>query len=231
MHGRGNIVELNEIHTAMQVMGDGNCIYISGTGGGNVVRRNYLHDVDSYNVNANIRCDDDQHETVIDSNIILRSNGEGFIIKGKNTVTNNIFADIRSKTAAGVENTHKRGYIVFPSQSPRGAVIQRNIFLSREPGQRIITHGKNRQRDDGYLWECEADKNLYWNTADPNWADDFLRKMRENNVETNSISADPGFVDLENGDLRLTPDAPAKRIGFVEIDISHAGLTADFPWK
>jgi hypothetical protein len=192
-----------------------------------VVRNNFLHDVDSYNMNASIRCDDDQHGTVIEDNVVFRNCGEGFISKGNNRVVNNIFADIRSRTREGIENKHQRGYIVFPYGEPHGSPIQRNIFVSREAGQRIITHGPGRQ-GGGYLWDCEADGNLYWNTEDPEWAEEFLEQMQAEGVELRSIAADPGFVDLDNGDFRLREEAMAKRIGFVEIDLSRVGLTEGF---
>jgi hypothetical protein len=222
LHGRENIIGFNEVHHAMQILGDGNCVYISGTGGGNVVRNNFLHDVDSYNMNASIRCDDDQHDTAIESNVVFRNCGEGFISKGNNRVVNNIFADIRSRTLEGIENKHQRGYIVFPYGEPHGSLIQRNIFVSREAGQQIITHGPGRQ-GGGYLWDCEANANLYWNTEDPKWAEEFLEEMRERGVEIRSIAADPGFADLDSGDFRLLEDAAAKEIGFVEIDLSRVG--------
>ena len=222
LHGRDNLIGFNEVHHAMQILGDGNCVYISGTGGRNVVRNNFLHDVDSYNMNASIRCDDDQHDAVIENNVVFRNCGEGFISKGNNRVVNNIFADIRSRTLEGIENKHQRGYIVFPYGEPHNSLIQRNIFVSREAGQQIITHGPGRQ-GGGYLWDCEADANLYWNTEDPEWAEEFLEEMREKGVEIRSIAADPGFADLDSGDFRLRENAAARAIGFVEIDLSRMG--------
>jgi len=230
LHGRDNIIGFNEVHHAMQILGDGNCVYISGTGGGNVVRNNFLHDVDSYNMNASIRCDDDQHDTVIENNVVFRNCGEGFISKGNNRVVNNIFADIRSRTLEGIENKHQRGYIVFPYGEPHGSPIQRNIFVSREAGQQIITHGPGRQ-GGGYLWDCEADANLYWNTEDPEWAEEFLEEMRGEGVEIHSITADPGFADLNSGNFRLRENAAAREIGFVEIDMSRMGIRAETRYK
>ncbi len=43
LHSRNNIIELNEIHNVMQILGDGNGIYIRGAGSGNIIRRNYIH--------------------------------------------------------------------------------------------------------------------------------------------------------------------------------------------
>ena len=109
LHSRKNLIEYNEIHNAMEVLGDGNCIYVSGAGGGTIVRRNFCHDCTGPYMNAVIRCDDDQHDTLMEDNICCRTGGygEGFISKGDNDIVNNVIADLRP-----VRN--HRGYIVFP---------------------------------------------------------------------------------------------------------------------
>jgi len=233
LHGRRNAVERNEIHHSMERLGDGNAVYISGTGGGNVVRANFIHHADSPNMNAAIRCDDDQHAAAITHNVVWHTCGEGFIIKGNNTVANNVFADLRSTTTGGVANRHQRGYIVLPYGEPQGSAIRRNVFLSRERGQAVVFHGHRRRRggqqSGGFLWECEADRNLYWNTADPRWADAHLKQMRAKGAGKGSLAADPQLVDPARGDFRLEADSPARRLGIESIDVTEAGLTDAFP--
>ena len=92
LHARKNLIELNDIHNAMEALGDGNCIYVSGCGGGNMVRENYCHDCEGKYMNAVIRCDDDQHGTLIEGNVCARTggHGEGFISKGDNDIVNNV---------------------------------------------------------------------------------------------------------------------------------------------
>ncbi len=223
LHGRQNLVAQNEIHHAMQVMGDGNCIYISGTGSRNVVRENYLHDVDTPNVNANIRCDDDQHETVIERNVIYRCCGEGVISKGNNTIQNNIIVDLRPKTTAGAKCGHTRGYLVFPYGPVKGSVIRRNIFYAQEKGQ-ILLHEGRRGQTKSLLRDCKADGNLYFNAADPEWGPRHLDAQRQFGIETQSVSADPLFVDVAAGDLRLKKNSPALKLGFEPIDLTKVGL-------
>ena len=46
MHGRRNLVAWNDIHDVMETMGDGNAIYISGTGKENHIYQNYIHHLD-----------------------------------------------------------------------------------------------------------------------------------------------------------------------------------------
>jgi len=224
LHARRNVVELNEIHHTMQVLADGNCIYISGCGGGNVVRRNYLHDADSANINANIRCDDDQHETLIEHNVIFRSCGEGFISKGNNTIRNNFVVDLRSHTSDGLPCGHQRGYLVLPYGSPAGSVIERNIFYAREKGQKLLYEGSHHAPDRrAMLRDCRADYNLYFNTAEPDWGTRHLEPQRPFGIEAHSLSADPKFLDVEQGDLRFAPDSPARALGIEPIDLSEAG--------
>ncbi|MEO5803237.1 MAG: right-handed parallel beta-helix repeat-containing protein, partial [Verrucomicrobiota bacterium] len=50
LHGRNNLVERNEIHDVMKKLWDGDAIYISGTGRGNRIRENYIHDCMSLNM-------------------------------------------------------------------------------------------------------------------------------------------------------------------------------------
>jgi len=222
LHGRRNRVERNEIHHTMQVLGDGNCIYISGAGAGNIVRQNYLHDVDSANINANIRCDDDQHQTLIEENVIFRCCGEGFISKGNNTIVNNIVANLRPNTSAGVPCGHTRGYLVLPYGSVKGSVIQRNIFYAQEAGQTVLFEG-SRHKVPTLLRDCKADYNLYFNAADPEWGSRFLKAQRLFGIEEHSVSADPLFVDIDNGDFQLQEGSPALKLGFRPIDLSEVG--------
>jgi len=223
LHGRRNRVERNEIHHAMQILGDGNCIYISGTGGGNVVRENYLHDVDTTNVNANIRCDDDQHQTLIERNVIFRCCGEGFISKGDNTITNNMVVDLRPTNSDGIRCEHQRGYIVLPYGPVKGSIIQRNIFYSRISGQSLLHEGRRRD-SRSLLRDCKADYNLYFNTADADWGRKYLEDQRQYGIEQHSVSADPLFVDVDAGDLRLNNDSPALKLGFEPVDLTDVGL-------
>ncbi len=223
LHGRRNLIELNEIHHTMEMLGDGNCIYISGTGGGNVVRQNYLHDVDSPNVNANIRCDDDQHQTLIERNVIYRCCGEGFISKGNNTIRNNLVVDLRPKTTAGMECKHQRGYLVLPYGSVTGSVVTRNVFYSREKGQNLLYESGRGRGAKAMLRECRADHNLYFCEADPEWGRRHLDQQRQYGIEEHSIAADPRFVDVDSGDLRLKEESPALDLGFEPIDLSNVG--------
>ncbi|MFO7903982.1 MAG: right-handed parallel beta-helix repeat-containing protein, partial [Pirellulaceae bacterium] len=221
LHSRGNIIERNNIHNVMWRCGDGNCIYVSGAGGGNIVRENYCHDSFGKYMNAGIRCDDDQHQTVIERNIIHRNRGfgEGIISKGENDIIGNVIADLRP-------HGRHRGYLVFPYGSPAGSIIRHNIFYSRQEEQ-IICH-EGRARGDGptpRLRDTEADRNVYFCTEDDQWGERHLETQRPLGIEQQSISADPRFAAPNMADFHFLAGSPAPALGIKEpIRIEMTGL-------
>ncbi len=226
LHGRDNIVEYNEIHNVMERLGDGNCIYVSGAGAGNVVRGNFCHDCRGLFMNAAIRCDDDQNATRIEQNIIWRNRGfgEGIISKGDNDIINNVIADMRP-------DRRQRGYIVFPYGSIKGAVIQRNVLYSCRKGQALYYegHARRRGKPGPRLQDAQLDYNLYFSTAEPKWAAEHLKRARRLGIEKHSLAADPRFRDAAHADFRFRDDSPAPGLGIVGLDPSSWGL--EKPWR
>ena len=229
MHGRENVIARNEIHHCMQIMGDGNAIYISGTGKGNLVVNNFIHDITSPNINASIRYDADQNETTTEKNVITRVCGEGIILKYHNTVRNNIVYDIRDHTPEGEPCHHRRGYLVLPHEPVDGSVVQRNIMVSRLPGQGLLFEYKGPvspsipEVTPGRLRTSAADYNLYFNTAEAGWGQKHLDAQRPFGIEQHSLDADPQFMDPARDDFRLLPTSPALKLGFEPIDLSTVG--------
>ncbi len=220
LHARNNVIERNDIHNAMETLGDGNCIYISGAGGGNMVLGNYCHDCMGAYMNAVIRCDDDQHKTLIANNVVARTggHGEGVISKGDNDLINNVIADLRP--------VHRhRGYIVFPYGDITGAEVERNILYSRRKGQILYHEGRARRGGKApRLRNADIDRNLYWCIADPDWAQEHFEEHRPHGVDVHSESADPKFVDPDAGDFGFRDGSPAPDLGIQPLDASAAGL-------
>ncbi|MFC1676366.1 right-handed parallel beta-helix repeat-containing protein [Planctomycetota bacterium] len=224
LHSRNNIIERNDIHHIMEKLGDGNGVYVSGAGAGNIVRQNFVHDNLIEFMGEGLRCDDDQHGTLIQSNIIHRNGGlgVGIAIKGDNDVINNIMADLDS-------GKWTLGFISLQNPPINEAIIQRNIIYSRNKDQHVSLWREKPRPNDPKLSDNDADYNLYFNSEDPNWGTRHIEKERKNGIETHSISADPLFVDMDNGDFRLKPGSPALKLGFKQIDMTKIGLTSDFP--
>lgn len=224
LHCRANVVENNELHNVMRILGDGNAIYASGTGPYNVIRRNYIHHVQ--NSNGMIRTDGWQKDTLICENIIYKCSA-GINRKNYNHIENNIFADVSD---GGKYIT----FANFPAEKRTtiGSRLQRNIFCDCGKSPVFYSVGrKSTTREPTYPEHCQADYNLFYCKGSPEAGSEFIKKMQADNIEEHSISADPLFVDVENGDLRLRPDSPAFKLGVKPIDITKIGLTKDFPQK
>lgn len=228
LHGRGNLIERNDIHQVMQRLGDGNAIYLSDTGTGNRVRENYLHDNTGRYMNAVIRNDDNQHGSTFEGNLIARSGGwgEAFINKGSNHLRNNIVFNLPG-------NDSHRAYLVLNTAAQRGSTFSNNVFVTRDTGMRILSEqGSNARNPVGSLFRhMAADANLYFNPENSNWAGEFFSEQRPFGNEARSREADPGFVDptcLET--FQFLPGSPALALGIPQpVELSAIGPRE--PWR
>ena len=212
-HSRFNVIEHNEIHHAMEWLGDGNGIYLSGTGEGNVVRRNYVHGIPGAGAVAGIRNDDWQFFTLIEENVVWQVNAAGVITKHVNQVENNILVDCYGPRKALCYLSLRHG---GPSH---GAGLRRNILFrpadGHEPQRPFI-------EDTPFLAQAATDDNLLWCELRPQEAEKELLEHQGRGKCLRSMVADPLFFDAARGDFRLRPDSPAFRIGFRPVD--HWGL-------
>lgn len=226
LHTHDNTIEYNEVHHAMEALGDGNAIYIRGAGAGNVIRRNYIHHlVAPMIMQAAIRTDGGQMDTLIAENLIYKCTSQGILMKLNTRVENNIVADIIAPP---------RGYYLSVREGPlTGATIQRNIFYSSSDGCTFIDElppGKGRTTEDrrgrglAAAKQADTDHNIYFCANNPRLGEQMLEKQQRDGVDAGSLAVDPLFVDPANGDFRLQPNSPALQLGFVPFDMSKVGL-------
>ncbi|HET6324479.1 MAG TPA: right-handed parallel beta-helix repeat-containing protein [Planctomycetaceae bacterium] len=243
LHARENLVEKNEIHHVMESMGDGNGIYISGSGRANHIYHNFVHHCSGTHMGAGIRCDDVQNETIVEGNVIYRIHSVqvGISMTGRNHILNNIIADIRPSPRKMRPANIVHGYICVPGLYPygpknakldiTGARIERNIIYSPRNDYLPVLEYRSFSTGPGdRLKGTYTDHNLYWCPTDPAWGQKYLDGQQPLGVENNSLCADPLFVDLEKGDLRLKPDSPAWKLGFQLIDLDSIGLLPNHPY-
>ena len=226
LHTRDNMIESNEIHHAMETMGDGNAIYIRGAGAGNVIRRNYIHHlVAPMIMQAAIRTDGGQMDTLIAENLIYKCTSQGILSKLNNSCENNVVADIIAPP---------RGYYLSLREGPlTGASIQRNIFYASSTECKFIDElpaGKGRVSEDrrgralAKASDADTDFNIYFCAANQKLGEQMLEKEQADGVDKNSLAVDPMFVDPANGDFRLQPNSPAIKLGIKSLDLSNVGL-------
>jgi hypothetical protein len=224
LHSRDNLIEYNEIHHAMELLGDGNGIYIRGAGAGNIIRRNYIHHLLASTImQSAIRTDGGQRDTLIAENSIYKCVAQGIQLKLNNRAENNIVANL-------IESHHK-GKMVPPTylklrEGPMtGAALKRNILY--HPGKDAVFYGQGataRLDVPALAKDADTDYNLYYCAGNPELSQTVLKKMQRDGVDVHSLAADPLFVDPAKGDFRLKPNSPALKLGFVPIDLSKVGL-------
>jgi hypothetical protein len=218
-HSRHNLLEYNEITHSVQKLSDGNAIYISGAGTGNIVRYNYIHDNLEHSFPAAIRCDDDQHETTMHGNVLYNNYGfsAGIASKGVNDITNNFI--LGSLTAP------KWGYISFEWVNVANSKVQNNIIISHPDGGNAHGERPIARTEDGdpLLVETNMEVNLYYHPTNPNWVDQHLVKLRAVDKEKNSLFSDPLFIDPANGNFGFKEGSPAIALGIEALDVSKMG--------
>jgi hypothetical protein len=228
LHTHDNMIEYNDIHHAMQRLGDGNAIYIRGAGANNVIRRNYIHHlVTPMIMQCAIRTDGGQMDTLIAENLIWKCTSQGIMAKLNTRVENNIVADVIAPP---------RGYYLSVREGPlTGGTIQRNIFYSSGPECTFIdeleakggTSEDRRGRQVARAKDADPDFNIYFCAADHPLGKAMLKNQQRDGVDLHSRAVDPLFVDPENGDFSFRPDSPALEMGIIPFDMSKVGLQAD----
>ncbi|MDP6543183.1 MAG: right-handed parallel beta-helix repeat-containing protein [Phycisphaerae bacterium] len=223
LHTRNNIVEHNEIHHVLQDLGDGAAINVSGAGNGNVIRRNYIHDIENAHSTSCIRTDDAQKGTLVEENIVFRAKIGGITPKWENHFVNNFLIDA-GPGGDGIHTSGKWG----PFAKSR---IERNVFVNTGKSKRFW--GGFRAEHIGKLKDCVIDRNIYFRTAVESPADiggeKFLTALRKTGHDSRSFYGDPKFADYKNADFRFAAASPAGKLGIVPLDLGKVGLTSGFP--
>ncbi|MGJ8643798.1 MAG: putative glycoside hydrolase [Luteolibacter sp.] len=222
-HARHNLFEYNDISHCVQLLSDGNGIYVSGTGTGNIVRYNYVHHNLAEHFPAPIRCDDDQHETLIYGNVLYKNAGHaaGIATKGVNDVINNFIVATARKP--------RKGFVSFEWAPVTGSKVQRNIIIAHPDGGVAMGESiRNGQTSEGPKLETtKMDFNLYYHPSDEHWMDEHFSRMRIAELEKNSLAGDPMFVNPEGGDFSFQPGSPALELGIEPLNVSKMGRLND----
>lgn len=221
LHARNNMIENNELYRTVEVLSDGNAIYLSGAGLGNVVRRNIVHDTIAEGAQSAIRTDDQQEGVTIAENIIYRCAGGGITMKHVNKVENNIVAGLIERKGREVPLP---GYILLRRGPIRGSSLQRNILFHDGGKATFYDEARVKFWPLAYARDADTDRNLYYCTGDPAAAQDFLDAKHKEGIDRESVAADPMFADWKAGNFALQPGSPALKLGFVPIDQSKIGL-------
>jgi len=230
--GNEFLIEYNEIHHVTLETGDAGAIYTGRdfTARGNTIRYNYIHDMGGTGMGSmGIYWDDCVSGQTAYGNIIVRASRGVMMGGGRELVVrNNIFVDCRpalqidgrgmSKSPVWVNMVYntmggrlKDVDFTNPPYSERyPALLDLVPFFSPDGSQPGVPPENN-------TIACNICAGGVW--ADMGWHDvaDYL------SWELNLIDSDPGFVDRDNDDYRLTDDSPAWALGFERIPVEKIG--------
>ncbi len=230
VHARQNIVEYNEIHDIMQVLGDGNGIYISDCGPYNVLRYNRIYNM-THAFGVGIRTDAWQRDTLVEGNIVHDCRG-GLAVSKNNIAWNNVIAFIRSTEKHSVDDNEEDEEVFSPIyyhlDRARGfsdGIIERNICY--HAGEYPIRFNLERiNRDDG---KQLVDYNIFFWREHKEDCLKVLDRLREHGFDKNSAVQDPGFINTNERDFRLRPDSAAKKMGIKSLPQEKIGI--ENKWK
>lgn len=231
LHSHDNRIEYNEIHHVMTEMGDGNGIYIRGAGSGNVIRRNYIHHLlGPTRMQAAIRTDGGQRDTLIAENVIYQCTAKGIVLKLNNRVENNVIVDLVEAQFRG--ESIPASYLTLREAPLDGATIQRNIFSSSSGRGVYFDETKERRFPVmARAKDADTDFNFYYagNGSDRHTA--HLRQSQGDGSDGHGLATDPLLINPAAGDFRLMPESRARELGIKSLDVSEMGLRSTPPSK
>ena len=213
-HTRNNLIDYNDISNILLEREDGNGIYLSGIGTGNILEYNFLHDMDeTTNLDAAIRFDDTNWYNTARFNVMVNVK-TGFTLKCVNNIENNIIYgySLRGVRIATTTQVNTTSY---------GANVVRNIIVSNKQGiasglTMVTTH---MDRNPTIMEEPTLENNVYFDISSPDAAKNQLREFQDRyHHDMHSIAADPCFHDPANSDYSLRPESPARRLGILSIE-------------
>ncbi|HIE28471.1 TPA: right-handed parallel beta-helix repeat-containing protein [Candidatus Poribacteria bacterium] len=215
---QGLIIEYNEIYDVMQKINDGGGLFVRDSN--IIIRNNVIHDVFSYSDRCpgwGIYLGCETRDTIVENNIVYRAREIVHVwYYDRNVVMeNNIFIDGELSQINYQNPSHL---------SHENIKLLRNIICYSKPDALLFKLSGERSLP------LESDYNVFFHTAGKDIVNsgapglDSFEEWQKRGLDTNSIVADPLFVDVANDDYSLKPDSPALKLGFKPIDISEVGL-------
>ncbi|MFC1766710.1 right-handed parallel beta-helix repeat-containing protein [Planctomycetota bacterium] len=230
----GNVIEYNEMHHVMEVLGDGNALYIV-TDQKNTVRYNYIHDMMNPHSSSAMRTDGvgTSKNITFHGNIMYNIINGGIALKGfGHKAINNIFVDSSGDTETWEGG---RGWLEVRCGPSEGTSLKNNIFLATLNNQPKFMYAKipMPERFRNKNLDIEVDKidqggNIWYSTiidqSEENAAIEGIKKQGFE-LEFRESSA----ISIKDGRVVLNPNDELFKQGYEYIDMGKIGLPATFP--
>jgi len=227
IEGNDHVIEYNEVHSAVQESDDqgGMELFMNTTYRGVVFRYNRFQDLGKTGAEtavhgqAAIRLDDAISGIQLYGNLFIRcANGNFGAVQmnsGRdNVIDNNLFVDCRQGISGGWNRGNSVWELLRDGKPPANFYFS-DLYLSRYP--QLV--GLLEEPGINHVW-----RNLFYRCGSATTGKSEFLDLRDN---TECAEEDPGFVDADQGDFRLRPDAPLLAAGFQPIPVKQMGLYAD----
>jgi hypothetical protein len=213
-----NAVEWNHVHhIGVKSDGDGPIlsdmagIYTLGLHRGSVIRNNLWHDTAGLRYGGwGIYFDEGTQGILAENNVVYRTTHGGFHqhYGRDNTVRNNVFAYARDWQ---IQRSRAEAHKSFD--------FERNI-VQWKTGK--LFDGTFSGGLSNYVFES----NVYWREGggDFKFSQWTFAEWQKKGQDTNSLIADPRFVNPMQGDFTLQVGSPAFKLGFLPIDLKGVGV-------
>ena len=222
--GNDHLIEFNEIHSVCYESNDAGAIYAGEdwTERGTVVRHNYIHHLSGFEGRGclGVYLDDENSGTEVSGNVFYKVTNSVNAMKaavstcGRDTIiTNNIFVDCHPAVEVST-----RGAVWFDRLKAKldQMPYQAPLWSSRYPKLVNILDDEPLAPKGNIIARniCVGGK---WSS---------LIKLAEPLVafESNLITDDPHFIDIERGNFQLKEDSPAWKLGFQRIPMEKIGI-------
>jgi len=211
-----NLITHNHIHDLGQGrLSDMGGVYLLGSQPGTIVSNNLIHDIESKEYGGwALYTDEGSSSITLENNICYNTSDNSFHqhYGTSNHVRNNIFA-------------FSKHSLLMLSRFERhiSTVFENNILFSS--GSEIYGFSSKFIYNETVI----SNRNIIFDSTkdQPEFRDSdrfrTLSKIQALGLETDSLVADPKFIDLEHFDFRLADDSPAFALGFRKIDMSDVG--------
>lgn len=227
--GNDQIIEYNEIHSAVYMANDAGAIYTSPPTEelsmyGHTIRHNYVHHIYGFKnkgCNGAVYLDDFFPGTTICGNVFYKVVRATFVGGGRyNVIDNNIFVDCTPSVHVDARGL---GWAAGEEQMQidllKRVPYQGELWRSRYPTLVDVLE------DEPMVPKGNAvTRNICWRGS---W-DEIEDKARPHvMIEDNLVGIDPLFVDEAAQDFALRDESPAYELGFQAISFDRIGLYDD----
>jgi len=216
-----NIVEDCHLHhLGWGILSDMGAVYTLGPLPGTVIRGCNIHDIAAATYGGWGMYNDEGSTGVLwENNLVHHTQDAGYHMHyGRgDIVRNNIFADCAND--AHIRHSRPEEYFAF--------AFEHNIVLL---GTARLFGQANGNWQDGRV---DLHDNIYWKPGGviKNFAGKSWSQWQAMGCDTNSLVADPLFVNPAAGDWTLRPESPALQRGFVPFNWRQAGVSGDEAWR